>query len=422
MNKYICVENQGLIQVDDLKLIGSSSKRGVDGKIGMFGSGWKYALAWLIRNDASPVIYSGTKKIVVDFNYKLHRDNPVRVITFDGEESSLTAEMGPTWQGWMAFREIFSNAIDEGGHSVKLDVNEEDIRGIEGISRVYIPVTDGMNDVINNFNTYFSFNMRPVYTCSLGKIFTYPEEKNVHHFRKGIRCYNSTHQKSKIAIDFETIEIDEDRLAKHWDLSKAITKFIAACDDIKGIELLICNTEASSHPDVASEKMVEAFRVMNARGIKFSTTEMSRLLPTHFDTVIIGSKLLQDLVEKEVIDHPMSKWIKNGLGFLFVGDEIYDEMARNVEYYLSECLTNFTVQIGTMSDDTKYKMEHDPINGIPKSYQFFISKKFVTATSSTYNSSTEEHTPIDNSLVAKRLAAKCLLDMEDIDIIAELFN
>lgn len=46
MINYLKIQNRGLITVEDLKFIGSSTKRGKNNKIGQFGSGWKFALAW----------------------------------------------------------------------------------------------------------------------------------------------------------------------------------------------------------------------------------------------------------------------------------------------------------------------------------------------------------------------------------------
>lgn len=48
---YLKIENEGTVPVEAFTLIGASSKRDDSSKIGMFGSGNKYALAYLLRNN-----------------------------------------------------------------------------------------------------------------------------------------------------------------------------------------------------------------------------------------------------------------------------------------------------------------------------------------------------------------------------------
>ena len=42
---YLMIENKGVLDTEALVLIGASTKRDEEGKIGFFGSGNKYALA-----------------------------------------------------------------------------------------------------------------------------------------------------------------------------------------------------------------------------------------------------------------------------------------------------------------------------------------------------------------------------------------
>lgn len=48
---YLKISNKGLLDVEALTLLGASSKRGDNTKIGMFGSGNKFSLAYLLRNN-----------------------------------------------------------------------------------------------------------------------------------------------------------------------------------------------------------------------------------------------------------------------------------------------------------------------------------------------------------------------------------
>lgn len=64
-SKYLRISSQGEIEEKAFTLIGASSKRGDNTKIGYFGSGLKYSIAWLLRNKIDFKIFSGYRPINV---------------------------------------------------------------------------------------------------------------------------------------------------------------------------------------------------------------------------------------------------------------------------------------------------------------------------------------------------------------------
>ena len=48
---YLKIRSKGKIDIEALSLLGASSKRGDETKIGQFGSGNKFAIAYLLRNN-----------------------------------------------------------------------------------------------------------------------------------------------------------------------------------------------------------------------------------------------------------------------------------------------------------------------------------------------------------------------------------
>jgi len=211
MVNFLRIENNGLITAEDLKYIGSSTKRGNDTKIGQFGSGWKFALAWILRNDLSIRIFSGLNEIVVDFEIKNHRDNLVKVLTVDGQETSITSGMGEIdWKGWMALREIVSNAIDEGGEKVSTLFNPE-INGVEDKTSIFIEMNGELADILRNFDSYFAFERKPSYSHDGFKLYKKPTSSQTIVFRKGIRCWERAN--SSFDFCFENITINESRLS-----------------------------------------------------------------------------------------------------------------------------------------------------------------------------------------------------------------
>lgn len=98
-----------------LTLVGASTKDGDDSKIGFFGTGFKYAIAVLMRENVPLGLVVNGRPIRFDTVVRNLGDRSFDVICIDGKESSLTTRMGVEWKKWHAIREIWQNTIDEGG-------------------------------------------------------------------------------------------------------------------------------------------------------------------------------------------------------------------------------------------------------------------------------------------------------------------
>lgn len=236
---YLRIANQNKITEEDLMLIGSSTKRGQSNKIGMFGSGWKYALAWLMRNDCTPRIFSSTEEIIIDTKVVLHRDTPVSVITVNGRDTSLTVDMGPLWKGWMALREIISNAIDEGEFTIDVikDVDIE-FKGVTDRSVVYIPMNGRLESVMNDYDHYFSYERTPDYENEHGQLFINNDLQSMTVYRHGIKCDN-WERKGLTDVNLYNLSINESRLAAESSIDHAFKFFIRTCDNTNVIYTLL---------------------------------------------------------------------------------------------------------------------------------------------------------------------------------------
>jgi len=89
--------------------LGVSVKRG--GSIGRFGTGLKYAIAWLLRNQHEVLINSTP----ITTRQEEVRGKLFDLVYFGDQPAGFTTDLGPDWEGWMAFRELYANALDEGG-------------------------------------------------------------------------------------------------------------------------------------------------------------------------------------------------------------------------------------------------------------------------------------------------------------------
>lgn len=298
---YLKIVNDGLIEIEDLTLIGSSTKRGVAGKIGEFGSGNKFSLAWYFRNNCVPIVFRGTEQLKIDTKVVLHRDTPVQVITVEGIDTSITTNMGPKWSGWMALRETVSNAIDEGGFSLRTVYNP-DMTGEEDKTIYYIPMNSELEKVVSNFNHYFSMDRTPLFSNECGQIFERVSD-NFNLYRQGIRCFDSS-RRVNFDINLFDIEINESRLTSETAFDSATALFIKAGINTQVMDLVLTSEYRDILPNRFSEHNLETIKDMVATGKSFGSTTMSKLaglLGTAGYDYVIPSSLYDQLVIEKII-------------------------------------------------------------------------------------------------------------------------
>jgi hypothetical protein len=210
--KHLLIENKGELDISSLVLLGASTKRNDSGKIGFFGSGNKYAIATLIRHGIKFYIFSGEKKIEIATEDVSFRDMNFKRIHIDGEATSLTTDMGPLWEPWMAIREWVSNSIDEGAYNVITDTDTVSGRG--GYTRFYVEHDPSIKEMLDNWNSYFTFDREDTVTTSVdGKIFSQTDENNaLVLYRKGIRVFFDKGVTSLYQYDLSVYDINESRL------------------------------------------------------------------------------------------------------------------------------------------------------------------------------------------------------------------
>jgi len=149
---HILVQNKGELPLWGMRLMGLSDKR--EDQIGRFGTGLKESIALLMRKGLPPVIFSGTCRI--DFEsmdldgmghyeicFRLSEPRP-RFRPDEWHPLGMSVNLGKhDWDDcWMVFREIVCNALDEGGKdNLFHDVVTNEPVGIEGSTRIYVPLT-----------------------------------------------------------------------------------------------------------------------------------------------------------------------------------------------------------------------------------------------------------------------------------------
>lgn len=347
---YLRISNTGLICAEDLTLIGSSTKRDQTDKIGMFGSGWKYALSWLLRNDCHPIIYSGNNKIEIDSAVRLHRDNPVQVITVNGVETSLTTQMGPKWTGWMALREVISNAIDEGGNTLN-SVWQPEFSGNEGETVIYIPMNAELSQVMMQYDKYFSFNRKANYENQFGRIFIKKEASEMNVYRKGIRCFD-TQSVSMLDFDLFDVDINEDRIANEYSIRREVRYMMEENEDPALLKMVI-NEGVGYLPYAINEKTLTCLTALINQGESFTTStliKMGGMLFSNPDSLIISSDWYKKLSDLGLIANPF-EMLDNDVPFMRTDSKD----CSGISYFLKGLNINIPIQSGACEPDAFFK-------------------------------------------------------------------
>lgn len=240
---YLMIENKGVLDTEALVLIGASTKRDEEGKIGFFGSGNKYALATLLRLEVPFQIFAGEQEIEISSAPVSFRGKSFNRIYINGEATSLTTDMGPQWEEWMAIREFVSNSIDEGGSNIITSMDQ--VSGKEGSTRIYVAHTPKIKEIVENWDLLFTFDREDVvYENADGKLFQ--QKNNDEHmllFRRGIRAYKSTTTKSLFHYDMKNFVINESRLIDStYSAAYIVARYLAKITDLNIIKKVISNS------------------------------------------------------------------------------------------------------------------------------------------------------------------------------------
>ena len=254
--KYIRISSKGLIDTRAFSLMGASPKRNDDTKIGMFGSGLKYSIAFMLRNKIDFIVYSDYRKINFEAKPIDFRGSTFDCIVINGKETDLTTSMGMDWEAWMVVREIYSNSLDEGDSEIMI-VKDDNLAPIEDHTVFYIEVTDDLKDVVDNWDLYFSENRKDIVDEVNGcKIFSAISPQLI-WYRKGIRCYNyNTDMLPLFHYDLKNVKINEARTASDtWNTEFDIVRLLQESTSVKVVSTILKSVLHSWERDLHWERI-----------------------------------------------------------------------------------------------------------------------------------------------------------------------
>lgn len=343
--KYIKIKNNGIIEPEALHLVGASTKRNDSTKIGQFGSGNKYALAYLLRNGYEVKVFGGKQEITIETKPQEWRGAEWNVVYINGEKTSITTEMGKDWQFWQAIREIYCNAIDEGG--CRMDFVSE-VDPMDNETHFYIDTKKDVTEFVSNFDNYFATNKKVLFECSLGRILEKSGTK-ANIYRKGVRCFNAN-KTSVFDYDFNDIDIDENRLVKYfWEVEEKIWGLIYQCDK-KDVILNVLHNSANME---YMEGCLSDISTINGSNVSDSFRECLtsiNLAPHGYagllkpdevhNHIIVPTKIFKSvraLIPDENVGDKFKVNIKGALYREIEINELYTATIKEAQYFLKEC-------------------------------------------------------------------------------------
>lgn len=234
--KYLKISNKGLLDTKLLFLMGASTKKEDNTKIGQFGTGLKYAISYFLRESIPFHFYIGNK----EYNFLVKATNvkgiSIKEIYCNNTSMGITTEYGYQWETWEAIREIWCNALDEDDYNKKVVDGRTPIKGKINTTTIFIKITDKVKNVIDNWDKYFINNIVPFYENDKFAIYINNDTK-LHLYKNNVLIHTSTYYNSIFNYDLKTTELNELRQYRGYvdsDISEVLLN-----SDKKVIDILL---------------------------------------------------------------------------------------------------------------------------------------------------------------------------------------
>lgn len=210
--------NHGAFDVRAMLTFGISAKER-DDAIGFFGTGFKYAVAIILRLSGSIKVITSGEQYVFTAKRETIRNQDFDIVFMNGIEAGFTTRLGIKWEPWMAFRELYCNCMDESGFVSYQPADYETIIEVRcnEISQAY-----------ESRNDYF-VGGTPDHIGSDCDIYNKPSQ---FYFYRGVAVRRMPYPAIWTYNVKSPIELTEDRTAKyehhlHWPIQQATQSLVS---------------------------------------------------------------------------------------------------------------------------------------------------------------------------------------------------
>jgi hypothetical protein len=219
--------------------MGGTNKSGDSSKIGHFGTGLKYTLAFLLRNKMEFAIVIDKRRVSITTESETIGKTNYDIICINGQRTSITTQMGTDWMPWMIVREIYSNALDEGGASYGIVDEVSEDSG----TNFYLELTPDILQVYNDWGKYFLIGKEPIYQTKDVKI--YPSSGKLLIYKQGVLIHEGA-KNSLFNYDILNASINELREYKGF-LEGDLIRVLFGLNNPKTIQYFIEHLNEEHH-------------------------------------------------------------------------------------------------------------------------------------------------------------------------------
>jgi hypothetical protein len=213
-DKYLMIRNNGLAPIEAFTILGLSTARGEDDKIGQFGSGSKHGILTLMRNNVGFKIFIGEDELVFSTHPASMAGKEYLEVryTFQGEQhkTGMCLDFGALdWDTvTMSLREFICNALDQGEGIHDCVFMAETTTPHPEETRIYISaeseaVSDYWANIRNNFLHFDGLETQEIITSN---------SKTTKFYRRGVYVTESKSETPPLfTYNFQNGRIDESR-------------------------------------------------------------------------------------------------------------------------------------------------------------------------------------------------------------------
>lgn len=235
--------NPGHVDVRAFTTFGINAKQN-NSAIGYFGTGLKYAIAVLLREGCA--VHADIGGRIIEFRkasgeFRDKQFDFVEMIENDKvTQLPFTLELGKNWKLWMAYRELYSNAIDENGGVASAD----DIYPTNDNTYIVVKGPE-IEKVHNERSTWFIQDNRRKFV-ETPEVDVYEGQSSV-VFNKGICVRDDLGKPSMFTYNVKSkMTLSEDRRAQYlWEYERAVSCCIATSDNEDFIRRVLSAPELS---------------------------------------------------------------------------------------------------------------------------------------------------------------------------------